>query len=415
MFPIEGQIQFEYALYVPLLDFLKSNPTTVHSMSLRQIIGNCGNGVLRDGAESAEEFRSYLSEASPDRLIELIQECMTPEEKSGLALQDLINELGRRLELKVENGLYQGRANSIGFDGLWETSDEWAIIIEVKTTDAYRINLDTLAKYKEKLHDSERVSKKCSILIVVLREDTGDLEAQVRGSRHAWDIRLISVAALIKLLKLKLRTDEDTQKQIEKLLIPFEYTKIDPIIDIAFTAAVDTEEVETSLLESEHTDDLKKQIQNKTPAKELDVIKKSVIATLESAYGINLRRVSRAKFSAQQGENEIRVVCSISKRYEDGGYWYALHPAWEDFLSKVNIGIFVLGCAELDACFAIPIVDIEPYLTLEQMWRTERNGSGYWHIVLREIDGIWVIQRRSGFEPIDLEKYKIVLLNPRLQ
>ncbi|MFM9872875.1 MAG: hypothetical protein ACKVQS_05350 [Fimbriimonadaceae bacterium] len=395
---------------MPLLDFLKSNPTTVHSMPLRQIIGNCGDGVLKDGAESAAEFRSYLSEAPPDRLIELIQECVRPEEKSGFALQDLINELGRRLELKVENGLYQGRVNSIGFDGLWETSDDWGIIIEVKTTDAYRINLDILAKYKAKLIESERISNRCSMLIVVLREDTGDLEAQVRGSRHAWDIRLISVTALIKLLKLKLRTDQDTQSQIEKLLVPFEYTKIDPIIDIAFTAAVDTEEVENSEMGSEDTDDHKRQVQNRTPKETLDAIKKTVLATLEDVYGINLRKVSRAKFSAQHGENEIRIVCSISKRYVDGGYWYALHPGWEDFLSKVNTGVFVLACAELDACFAIPVVDIKPYLNLDQMWRTERNGSGYWHIVLREVNGRWMIQRRGSFEPIDMEKYKIKLL-----
>jgi hypothetical protein len=39
-----------------------------------------------------------------------------------------------------------------------------------------------------------------SILIVVGREDTGDLEAQIRGSRHAWDVRLISVDALLRLM-----------------------------------------------------------------------------------------------------------------------------------------------------------------------------------------------------------------------
>lgn len=35
-------------------------------------------------------------------------------------MQDIVNELGRRLEYKAENGRYQGVRNSIGFDGLWE-------------------------------------------------------------------------------------------------------------------------------------------------------------------------------------------------------------------------------------------------------------------------------------------------------
>jgi hypothetical protein len=38
--------------------------------------------------------------------------------KSGAVLQDLVNELGRRLDYQVENGLYQGRPNAIGFDGV---------------------------------------------------------------------------------------------------------------------------------------------------------------------------------------------------------------------------------------------------------------------------------------------------------
>ena len=73
------------------------------------------------------------------------------------------------------------------------------IIIEVKTTDAYTVRLETTNEYKDKLVETGQVSKSASILIVVGREDTGALEAQVRGSRFAWDIRLISVERLIKL------------------------------------------------------------------------------------------------------------------------------------------------------------------------------------------------------------------------
>lgn len=56
-----------------------------------------------------------------------------------------MNEFGRRLDYSVENGRYQGKSNAIGHDGLWFDPEGTAIIVEVKTSDTYRINLDTCA------------------------------------------------------------------------------------------------------------------------------------------------------------------------------------------------------------------------------------------------------------------------------
>jgi len=80
------------------------------------------------------------------------------------------------------------------------------------------------------------------MLIVVGRQDTGDLEAQVRGSRYAWDIRMISTDALLKLVKLKENAgDPATTRKIRSVLTPMEYTRLDEMIDIMFTAAADLE------------------------------------------------------------------------------------------------------------------------------------------------------------------------------
>ncbi len=86
-----------------------------------------------------------------------------------------------------------------------------------------------------------------SILYVVGRSDTGDLEAQVPGSRHAWDIRIISVDALLRLLKIKEELeDPNTIDRIRDILTPHEFTRVDGIIDLVFTAAkeIKQEEVE---------------------------------------------------------------------------------------------------------------------------------------------------------------------------
>src|SRR5207253_1833076 len=105
--------------------------------------------------------------------------------KSGMVLQDLVNELGRRLDYSVRNGRYQGTTKEIGYDGIWVSPEKHAIVAEVKTTDAYRISLETIASYRNRLLVDREITNPCSMLIVVGRQDTGDLEAQVRGSRHA--------------------------------------------------------------------------------------------------------------------------------------------------------------------------------------------------------------------------------------
>jgi hypothetical protein len=93
--------------------------------------------------------------------------------KSGFVLQDIVNELGRRLDYEVVNGRYQGTVNAVGFDGFWQAPEGNSLIIEVKTTDAYRIPLDKLAGYRSQLRAKELVTAESSILIVTGRDDTG--------------------------------------------------------------------------------------------------------------------------------------------------------------------------------------------------------------------------------------------------
>jgi hypothetical protein len=72
-------------------------------------------------------------------------------DKGGIVLQDIVNELGRRLDFDVENGLYQGKKTAVGFDGIWRSQTDPDILIEVKTTDYVAISLDKIAVYKDRL------------------------------------------------------------------------------------------------------------------------------------------------------------------------------------------------------------------------------------------------------------------------
>ena len=181
-----------------LIPLLKNNPEQIYSLGIQQIVAICGNGKLTDSSTCSEELRSFFAQAPSEKLFEYIEICLSEGfEKSGHVLQDLMNELGRRLDYDVQNGFYAGRQNAVGFDGIWSAPNNHSLIVEVKTSDAYRINLDTIATYRTKLIENGKVDLNSSILIVVGRQDTGDLEAQVRGSRHAWDMRLISIDGAI--------------------------------------------------------------------------------------------------------------------------------------------------------------------------------------------------------------------------
>ncbi len=228
---------------MPLLSIWATNPDAIFSLSIEQIVVTAGDGRLRDESDCSKELRSFLSQVGSEKLAEYADYCLTSAfNKSGLVLQDIVNELGRRLGFDVINGRYQGVSNAIGNDGLWKSPEGNNILVEVKTTDAYRISLNTIAKYRDKLKETGGIEGSDSMLLIVGREDTGELEAQVRGSRHAWDMRLISIDSLVRLVKLKESTEgAATGSKIRSILIPLEYTRLDTLIDVMFTAAKDVE------------------------------------------------------------------------------------------------------------------------------------------------------------------------------
>jgi hypothetical protein len=226
----------------------ESKQSELAKKHVQAMVGLAGDGKLRDWNQASIEFREFLKHVSSEILARYANECLGTEKfsEASAVLQDVINEIGRRLGFKVENGLYRGKTNEIGNDGLWLSDEHGALIVEVKTTDTYTIDLDTLANYRRKLATEETIDlDKSSILIVVGRSDTDSLEAQVRGSRHAWDVRIISVDALLRLVRVKEELeDPQAVQKIRQILRPKEYTKVDQIIDLVFSAAEDVKQEE---------------------------------------------------------------------------------------------------------------------------------------------------------------------------
>ena len=387
---------------MPLLDLMRDSPSTVETFTIEQAVAVAGNGDVRDASDCSCEIREYLSRISSDKLFEHVGYCLSSSFiRSGFILQDAVNELGRRLGYDVEHGLYQGKRNAINFDGVWMEPSGSQIVIEVKTTDTYRINLDTVANYRECLIDNSTISAFSSILLVVGREDTGDLEAQIRGSKHAWHTRVISVESLTDLVRIKESADEDiTITKIRSLLTPFEYTRLDNIIDIMFTATKDVE----SSLESEVQDkepdvsaaDLQIPVQQHAPSQTMDLLRKRIISSLSERDGISLIAHKRAQFWTP--DRNVRAACAISKRYEGGrNYWYAYHPHWDEFLAAANIGYFVLGCLDKEVAYVLPHADISRHLS-NLNTTTSPDGKTYWHVHLEDNQevGMSLILRGTG-------------------
>ncbi len=226
-----------------------------------------------------------------------------------------------------------------------------------------------------------------SILIIVGREDTGELEAQVRGSRHAWDIRLISADALLKLVQLKEESDApETGKKIRSLLAPMEYTRLDEMIDVMFTTAKDVEGAVTEgaedlqPVEATTADEKPKGTWQFTEYKLIQAKREQIIAALARREGAALIKRGRALYWS--ANHSVRAACTISKRYAKRPktpYWYAYHPEWDEFLSDGDKSFFVLGCMDRDTAFAIPHSIFKEYLD-----GFNTTGDRYWHIVITE-------------------------------
>ena len=388
---------------MPLTDLWNTAPDQLREKQVSQVIEFAGKGKLRDGGDASSEFRDFLSLVPSSFLSRYADECLTTKfEDGGLALQDVVNQIGRRLGFDVVDGSYRGAAGKIGFDGIWKSDDGHAIVIEVKTTDAYRIDLDVVAGYRQALiQDGTIRAKDSSILIVVGREDTGDLEAQIRGSRHAWDTRLISVERLTKLIGLKENLEEPlVVRKIRDILRPQEFTKVDGIIDIVFATAEDVLLAEVATEDEAPEEDVDERRPKFTPS----AFHEACIRRIESRVFKSLIRKSRATYASTDGS--LAVLCMVSRSHIGTGrtyYWFAFHPHQRDGLMEHPEGYVGLGCGSENALLLIPIGDFATWL--EGMNVTQRPDRFYWHVHILHEDDRFLLRRKTGYDRVDLTKY----------
>jgi hypothetical protein len=145
-----------------LINLWKATPNTVLGMSLPTVVRMAVNpdNSLKDGSLGSLAFKQFLAEIDSKKLASFATFCLENAfTDSGQVLQDIVNEIGRRLGFTAENGQYRGVRNDIGYDGIW-TANGQSLVLEVKTTDAYTICLDTIANYRDRLVGENRIPNK---------------------------------------------------------------------------------------------------------------------------------------------------------------------------------------------------------------------------------------------------------------
>jgi hypothetical protein len=390
-----------------LLQLWQSTPDQILSKRLHQLITFAGEGKLLDGGSASAEFRAFLGQVPSSLLAKFVDECLAESfSDGGFALQDVINEVGRRLGFAVTNGAYKGKQGAIGYDGLWTFPTKHSVVVEVKTTDAYRIDTTRIAGYRKALATQGVLSEEqSSILLVVGRQDTGDLEAQIRGSRHAWDVRIISADALLRLVGLKETLDDPaTIGRICGILVPKEYTRLDEIVDLVFSA---TEEAKEEASEPEGDDGDAASAPASDSATKPVAFHDACVARVAKHRGITLVKTSRSKYAQPNGD--VRVVCAVSKFHGKRGpanCWFAYHPHQRDYLSASKGGLLVLGCGAADRVLSVPAAIAEGWL--DDLWTTEKDdGSHYWHLRITIQGGRYLLSRKEGKARVDLSQFAV--------
>ena len=353
-----------------------------------------------------QNSETFLAHVPSDNLMAYAAQCLERSfSESGLALQDIINQLGKRLGFLVEPGRYRGTRNETGFDGLWRTKQGEAIIVEVKTTDAYRLSLDVAANYRKRLIRSGAIEEeRSSILYVVGRHDTGDLEAQVRGSRHAWDIRIISIDALLRLVRVKeeLATQE-TMDRIRDILMPREFTRVDGIIDLVFSATKEAKEEETP-------DETSDQLEEETfPEKEKKftpvTFRAACIPRLEDRFGETLVKQSSALFATP--DERIAVLCTTSREHHRHqsmpSYWFAFHPSQKKVLEEYEDAWICFGCGSESQLLLIPLNRFVQWLPFFN--KTESDERDYWHVLIYKRGEEWDLYAKGGQANISITEF----------
>ncbi|QDV30331.1 hypothetical protein Spb1_22600 [Planctopirus ephydatiae] len=382
-----------------LLDLWNADRQQITGKRIDQLIAFAGEGRLRDGNTTSEEFRTLLKAVSSDVIGQWLNECLENRFTDfGFVLQDTVNEVGRRLGFDVTHGVYRSHSNE-GYDGLWRIPGGRAILAESKSSTSYSIALNRISEYRKQVAPQLGLRPEdISILIVVGTEDTSEFEAQVRGSRFAWDIRILGVQALYRLLKLKEALDDPkVERQIQEILFPQEFTRLDRIIDLVFATAEDAQDFESTEEEVE--------VDDSAPEKPRANFHAAILPRLEKHFGQPLVKRSRSQWATP--DDASLVSCQVSKHFDKGNadFWFGLKRTSRETLQKHKNAFCAFGLGSPDRVVVLPMSFLAPHVDSFFTSPDKEGGILHWHVrFVNTNTGVAMLVDRDR-KQLDVTKY----------
>jgi hypothetical protein len=392
---------------VNIYSVLLANPEELETRRVEQIVSFCGDGSLRDDSSCSRDFRNILSKLGSKILEKYAAECLDNatgrNPNSGLILQDIVNEVGERIGFSVTRGFYRGKQGLIGYDGLWKSLN-FSFIVEVKTSDL-SIKLEKINYYREQLVENKSIDEeKSSILIVLGRQDTGDLEAQIRGSKYAWDIRMLGLDSLFKLLRIKESlNDPNTISQITELLKPIEYTRVDKLIDVVFSTSSDVSIPEIT----EYPTDSEK-VKSKNKQSHSSPVNFYENCILRINKKLNKIFVKSGRVTYVSSDKSTNLVLLNSKSYKDQkitGFWYGFRTNQHAFLSEKQEAFVAFGCGNENLILLLPFQFFKQYLSDMPETLSENGDLVHKHIYIQNYANKY--KMKAGDHDIDITKFLI--------
>ena len=387
-----------------LVDLWNSDRDQVSGKRIDQLIAFAGEGRLRDGNRTSRELRDLLAAVPSEMIGKWIDECLQNRfNEFGFVLQDIVNEIGRRLNFRTTHGVYRGHTNE-GFDGFWLTASGRGILVESKSTTAYSINLTHIAEYRNQVAPSVGLpADRISILIVIGVEDTEELEAQVRGSRFAWDIRLLGMRSLFRLLKLREALDDpDVERQIQEILVPQEFTRLDRIVDLVFATAEDAQADETEdaevAVDVENTEDAARVRGAITPSSFHSLILPKLERTFETPL------VKRSRILWGSPDDRLLISCQVSKYFigRAAHFWFGLKRSTKEALEAHPNAFCSFGLGSPDKVVVVPFSFIKQFLPT-MFTSPELDGRVlHWHVRFAEHGNRVAMLSNRDREPVDV-------------
>lgn len=206
-------------------------------------------------------------------------------------------------------------------------------------------------------------------------------------------------------MKLK-ETIEDVHivEKICSILTPQEFTRVDGIIDIVFSTA---EDLDLSSDDVNESGDEEQEQEEVTPGKIQRVaFYDQCITRIEKKLQLSLTKQSRTTYKSPN--YDIAVSCSVSKKYNRNNkdyYWFAFHPAQKQHLEKAKQAYVAFGCGSENILFLVLLEEFVSWLPgLNKSIKGERY---YWHVQISELNGKWLLLRKTGQKDVDISKYLI--------